>query len=30
MKPIFVDTSGWLALIVTSDFRYQEATRIYQ
>ncbi len=30
MKLVFVDTSGWLALIVTSDSRHQEATQIYQ
>ncbi len=30
MKLNFVDTSGWLALIVVSDSRHQEATQIYQ
>lgn len=30
MKLNFVDTSGWLALIVTSDSRHRETTQIYQ
>jgi uncharacterized protein len=30
MKPIFVDTSGWLAIVNTADDHHQEAVRIYQ
>ena len=30
MKPIFVDTSGWIGLVSTSDYLHESATRIYQ
>ncbi len=30
MKLIFVDTSGWIGLVVVSDSRHQETTQIYQ
>ncbi len=30
MKLNFVDTSGWIALVIVSDSLHQEATQIYQ
>lgn len=30
MKKVFADTSGWLALVVKSDFLYEKAVEIYQ
>lgn len=30
MKTIFADTSGWLALVVKSDFLHEKAVEIYQ
>lgn len=29
MKPVFVDTSGWVALLVKSDFHHEQASTIY-
>lgn len=30
MKQIFIDTSGWLALLNVSDINYKNATEVYQ
>lgn len=30
MKKVFADTSGWLALVVKSDFLHEKAVEIYQ
>lgn len=30
MKEIFADTSGWIALVVKSDFSHEKAVEIYQ
>lgn len=30
MKKIFADTSGWLALVVKSDFLHEKAIKMYQ
>ncbi len=30
MKKIFADTSGWLALVINSDFLHEKAVKTYQ
>ncbi len=30
MKKVFADTSGWLAIVVKSDFSHEKAVQIYQ